>query len=515
MAQDAPDMMPLNSRLDLFTFYTPGDTHMPSGSDLTSKALIYITGIDAELANSRNYGGSTAFIIRTFRNDNKICACMTGHQAEKFMGVAHITTVPDFMDINNKIYMDFTGQNEVRNDVDYVKVNNYSSADLQSVELVEYFNDALSRKDAALFLIDKKYLPSENFAALGYDFENSVNPQSDEHFYSMGHPWNYPQRIAYDGTYSNGGDTWMDIALSKPFAVGGGGSGSPFLNQSSGSGANTSVKGIFAQGIYSTEIREKSVNGGYYPYSYATLARMTRMSVLQNAIREHCWKGANKDQISSSAIYKQSVMVSNPKPALNVDQVIGSPTDVSGSSAAYTETVSGGKKLTQLTARNCTVGSFTLPVTYPGSTATEWRVVFSAKQIDVNPGFNYTASGNSELNLSVVSSYRTSVTSRLADAADTASNSSVASSVDAPGFKLYPNPSPDGVFFLELPAAEKDIVYTGSIMGADGKLVQQLDHMQGGTKVNFNLSQQPRGMYLLNVYNPEGRLVFATKITLQ
>ncbi|WP_344828261.1 T9SS type A sorting domain-containing protein, partial [Rurimicrobium arvi] len=185
----------------------------------------------------------------------------------------------------------------------------------------------------------------------------------------------------------------------------------------------------------------------------------------------------------------------------------------SGSSSAVTEDAPDGKKVTELIANNCTIGNFTLPVVYPGTTATPWRVVVSAKSVDVNPGFNYTASGTSELDLTTIETYTRSATSRLADAADTASNTSVAGSGAAPGFKLYPNPSPDGVFFLELPSGEKDIVYTGSVMSADGKLVQRLDHMQSGAKASFNLSQQPHGMYLLNVHDPEGRLVFTTKIT--
>ncbi|GAA4458571.1 hypothetical protein GCM10023092_27070 [Rurimicrobium arvi] len=503
--------MPARSRPDLFTFYSSNNVNRPPGSDIAGKSVIHIAGVDPTLPMESF--GSTAFIIRSFRNDDRFCVCMTGHQAEIFNG-GQSPTVPGYVSFNNNIHMDYLGEDDYANGTGYVRINNYSSAYLSHGELVEYFNDLPVGRDAALFLVDKSWFPSENFAALGYDF-TPINEQSGGNHYVLGHGWDHPLRLSDYGVFQGGNQNSVDIFTSLPFAFGSSSSGSPLLTRTSGTTVNPLVKGILSMGLTPTFVNEYAVDGIQRSYAYSSGGVFTRISLLESAIRKHCWNKQDSTAISGSGIYKQTVMVSNLKPQLSINQTVSAATDISGSSAAFTKTAVDGKNITQFIANNCVMGGFILPVIYPGTTATPWRVVVSANRVDVNAGFSYTASGTSELDLTTIETYTRSATSRLADAADTASNTSVAGSGAAPGFKLYPNPSPDGVFFLELPATEKDIVYTGSIMSVDGKLVQQLDHMQGGAKASFNLSQQPRGMYLLTVHNAEGRLVFTTKITWQ
>ncbi|GAA4458543.1 T9SS type A sorting domain-containing protein [Rurimicrobium arvi] len=509
-------LMPRKSRPDMFTFYEDNNVNMPAGSNLVSKSVVYLHGVSPSLPNSDIYGSSTFFLIRTFRDDDFVCACMTGHQVKTLNG-GLVPTVPSDIDISNVIAMNYKSR-DVYYPGDpsaYVGPHEAASAYLSDVHLVSYFYEPVSGgtgNDAALVLIDKRQLPSAAFATLGYDF-STINSQTTQSFFTISHPLSYPQRLSNNLLYDEDANNWVDFRFQKPFAEGPGSSGAPLVNSST-----ISAQGILAAGVNQTLFSEMDVGGRMEDYTYETMARFTRMSLLESAIKEHCWKNANKAEIQSLSIYKQSVEVSNANIALlrSRDAAIASATDISGSSASFTGTSINGKKVTQLTANNCTIGSFALPVVYPGTTATPWRVVVSANQVDVNAGFSYAASGISEMDLTTIETYTRSATSRLADAAaDTASNSSDGNSGVVSGFKLFPNPSPDGIFFLELPAAEKDVVYTGSVMSVDGKLLQQLDHMQGGTKVSFNLSQQPRGMYLLNVHDPEGRLVFTTKITWQ
>ncbi|WP_344828248.1 T9SS type A sorting domain-containing protein [Rurimicrobium arvi] len=512
-AQIPSRFMPRKSRPDLFTFYDDDNVNMPAGSNLVSKSVIYMHGPNPNLPNPGGGGSSTAFIIRTFRDDDFVCVCMTGHQVKSFNG-DQTPTVPTDIDVKNLITMDYQGRDFLSTMENGYIVSFYTGAAsyLSHMRLVAYFNDILpggTYDDAALVLIDKRRLPNANFTALGYNFSTAVPPATQSYF-SISHPWGYPQRLSKNLLYYDHENNWIDFKTQLPYAAGQGSSGAPLVHS-----GTLSVEGIQTAAVDGVSVQEVSMNWETVMHLYSTHLRFNRISLLESAIKEHCWKNANKEQILSSGIYKQSVEVSNPKLNLlrNTNLSIFFSADIPGSSAAFTEDALDGRKVTQLTANNCTFGSFALPVVYPGTTATPWRVVVSANKVDVNAGFSYTASGTSELDLTTLETYTRSATSRLADAADTASNSSVAGSGAAPGFKLYPNPSPDGVFFLELPAAGKDIVYTGSVISADGKLMQRLDHMQSGTKASFNLSQQPRGMYLLNVHSPEGRLVFTTKIT--
>ncbi|GAA4458559.1 hypothetical protein GCM10023092_27040 [Rurimicrobium arvi] len=502
------------ARPDLFTFYEDNNANMPAGSDRVSKSVILLQGVNPAQSNSGD-GQSTAFIIRTFRDDDLMCVCMAGHQVRTFNGNRIPPSVPFDLDIKNLISMDYKAKNYISptDGATYVGPHEAASSYLSQAQVVAYFWDPPSSgtgNDAALLLINKRKLPSGNFVALGYDF-GAINMFNYQNYFTIGHPCGYPQRLAKDLLYYDDGNNWIEFEVAKPYATAPGSSGAPLINTTT-----LAVQGIHSYISNPVTFYATSVAGWIAPYSYALVLGFTRMSLLESAIKEHCWKNANKEQILSSGIYKQSVEVSNPKLNLlrNTNLSISFSADIPGSSSAFTEDALDGKKVTQLTANNCTIGSFTLPVAYPGTTATPWRVVVSANKVDVNAGFNYTASGTSELDLTTLETYTRSATSRLADAADTASNSSVAGSGNTPGFKLYPNPSPDGVFFLELPAAEKDIVYTGSIMSADGKLVQQLDHMPGGQKVSFNLSRFPKGMYVLNVHDPEGKRVFTVKIVL-
>ncbi|WP_344828275.1 T9SS type A sorting domain-containing protein [Rurimicrobium arvi] len=505
-----PDKMPVRSRSELFTFYSNDIANRPQGADIASKGIINIAGVNPEFTNSTDLGGSTAFIIRSFRNDDRFCVCMTGHQVKTLSG-GIIPPVPGYIYLNNNIRMDYLGEDSASHGTNYVRINNYSSSFLSHAELVEHYLDIPINQDAALLLIDKSWFPSENFAALGYDF-SPVNEQAGGNHYVLSHPWDYPMRLSDYGIFQEGDEHSVDISANLPFACGAGSSGAPLLSRPSGATVNALVKGILSSGVDPVSVREYAADGVPRFYSYSTEARYTRISLLESAIRKHCWNKQDSAEISRSGMYKQTVLVSNAKPALKQNQSLNNVADVSGSAAAKTESSTDKRvTITKISANNCSVGGFTLPVTYPGGTAT-WRVVIAANQVDVNAGFSYAASGTSELDLTTIETYTRSATSRTADAADTASNLSDSSFFATPGFKLYPNPSPDGVFFLELPATEQPITYTGSIINADGKLVQQLNRMQSGQKVSFRLACVPQGIYFLNLYVPDGRIVFTVKI---
>ncbi|GAA4458575.1 hypothetical protein GCM10023092_27080 [Rurimicrobium arvi] len=504
--------MPLKSRPDLFTFYEDNNPAMPSGANSASKSLIYLQGGDPNIPGNDG-AGSTAFIIRTFRDDDSVCVCMTGHQISDFTG-GQSPTVPGEVTLNNYISMNFKGTDLVDLDdgVHYVGANEGASSYLHTLRVVAYYQDPLSAGtgiDAALVLIRKRQLPSANYTALGYDF-SAINALNYQNYFTMGHPWCYPQRLVTNLVFDNDANNYVWLRTQLPFASGPGASGSPLINS-----VTTAAQGILASSRLNSAINpERTVSGRTLEYKYATNIRFTRMSLLESAIKEHCWKNANKEQILSSGSYKQTVQEANPgasffqEYSLSVSQV--------ANIFSYSRTSTGdanGKKVTDFAAKNCTFGSFTLPAVYPGTTSTPWQVVVTAKQVDVTAGFSYTASGSSELDLNTVAIYGSqSAASKLAGATDTAFASSVAGTDAASCFKLYPNPSTDGTFYLELPHSERAVRYKGTILSIDGKAVRQLNDMQSGQKVDISLPHLPKGFYLLNVQNEKGIRVFSTQL---
>ncbi|GAA4458579.1 T9SS type A sorting domain-containing protein [Rurimicrobium arvi] len=424
-----------------------------------------------------------------------------------------VIPIPSTIHFNTTIAMDYLGSNNTVNGTDYVRINNFPTSFLSTGLLVGYYDDQIAGKDAALVLIDRRRLPSVDFGALGYDF-TQITAFTGWNYYNISHAWAYPQRLSDHGIYQNSSVNSVDVAFNLPMGIGGGSSGSPVLNIASANDINSSVKGIAYSILNAVFYPEVTAGGNLTNNAYSTTVRFTRISALESAIRENCWKNSSRDEISRSGIYKQAVRVPNPKPALDINQTISTATDLLGSIAAFTETTTDGMKVTQLTANNCNIGSFTLPASYPASATSPWQVVVTAKQVDVNPGFSYTASGSSELDLTIVGNYGTeSATSRLADTAGSSATDATTAG-QMPGFKVYPNPSPDGLFYLELPQSEQPVVYRGAIVSIDGKLLQQLTDMRSGGKVSFNLSQLPQGIYILKVQTSEGAIVFTTKITL-
>ncbi|GAA4458524.1 hypothetical protein [Rurimicrobium arvi] len=507
-----PLNMPSKSLPEVFTFFNPGGASMPAGSDVVSKSVIFIHSPVENNGQTTTFRNGTAFLIRTFRDDNFVCVCMTGHQVADVMGTTPITPGSE-IPFNSDIYMDYLGEDSISSvdGASYTKVRHFSRGYLSSAKLVGYFNTAsgINMGDAALLLVDKEQLPSVLPAALGYDFSNMEDDWGyGGQFYTVGYPGAYPQRFSGPLSYSFNYNNSVKYNMNRPFAIGGGSSGSPLI----GDATDKPVRGIMTSSVSPVNVSVPDRNGYPRTVSYALTGIFTKIGTLETAIREHCWKASIRDQVSADGSYRKSITFANAKPALNLDLTVSSTTDVSNSSAAFTRTTADSRKVTLLMAKNCAIGSFTLPALYPGST-TPWQVVVSAHQIDVSPGFIYSATGSSELDLTIADVYPApAAASRLAGTADTAA---VTAADALSGFKLYPNPSADGTFRIEIPAVQMPVLYQGSIIGMDGKLVKQLPGMGSGQTVSFDLSSLPRAVYMLSIRTPDGRSVFSRQLIYQ
>ncbi|WP_344828258.1 hypothetical protein, partial [Rurimicrobium arvi] len=311
-AQLPQGVMPDLARPDLFTFYEDNNVNMPAGADRVSKSVIYVQGVDPGLPNPYD-GAGTAFIIRTFRDDDFMCVCMSGHQAKLLNGRV-APGVPSLIDTRTIISMDYKGRNYVNpsDGETYIALHEWASSYLTRAIVAAYYFDPSQPQlgDYALLLVNRRDLPSGNFVALGYDF-GVINASNYQNYFSISHPLGYPQRLSKNLAYYNDANNMVEFDVQKPYAMSSGSSGAPLVNATT-----TSVQGIESYIKNWVTYTGASIAGPTLLYRYGLRMGFTRMSLLESAIKEHCWKNANKEQILSSGIYKQSVEVPNPKLSL-------------------------------------------------------------------------------------------------------------------------------------------------------------------------------------------------------
>lgn len=493
-----PDRSILESRPDLFTFFTPGNPGNPFNADMISKGVMQL---DAGLSG-------TAFPIRTFRDDDKVCVCLTGHQVTAYNHDNRVVIRGKTIDLNTDVYMNLLGKDSLANGVHYTSFTGFSKSFIKSATVLEHFDYDLAGKDAALILVDKKDLPAEEFAMLGYSFENDYWDRP-EYWYSIAHPHRYPQRIADSMTYmSDYNPDMVFFSTRKPYVLAEGGSGAPLMIRLNNTA--TPVKGIFSRigGIppylltFYAHIRDRYYSEKFYA---STRITCTKIGVLEQAIRNHCWKKADSAAIAASSSYRETVLTDNKNNTNSYKQnSIVSAVATLMALAQYTEAINAVQHTT-LHANVCDIGGFTLPTTYPGGSQ-PWAVAIAAKQINVGNDFNYTADGNSELQLATVVINAASSTARKTD--DVTSTETNVNNRSNDRFKVYPNPSPEGIFHIALPAAGS---FSAAIHSLDGKSVYRTNCT--GNPFTLRLGNLARGSYVLNIYDAlQNKIVFTTMI---
>jgi len=487
-----PVNLPVESRPDLFTYFNPAATNIPFEAVNVSKAIIHLNSFIDEWTPSTGAKAS-AFLIRTFRDDNKICMCLTGHQIKELIPNG-TPIVGNPVPFNSDIYMDYLGEDEIVNGAHHNKTINFSKAFLSAVTLMAYYGDVQGGKDAALVLIDKNQLPSALVGTLGYDFDD--NNWANSTYYSIGHPNNYPQRIADDFVFQQDQGSSVQLSGQLPYAVGFGNSGSPLLTRPAA--AAGSVKGIFSQASgYQNYLGHLKSDFSTNYFQYATTGYFTKLGVLETAIRNHCWKKADSAGIAANGSYRQTITVDNSSTvnAYHRDFTLSSASSLTQSSSSLFSESSSDEEYSRLNADNCSVGGFLLPTTYPGGNK-PWRVTIAAQQVNVSPDFSYTASGNAELELStVVVSATSTQTARLTD-----SQSNNIADKNNSLFTVYPNPSTSGIYHIKLPANGEFSVVVYSLGGSEIYRASC-----NANPFTIQLPQTARGTYVLNIYAKENQ----------
>lgn len=486
------------SRPDLFTFFNPLAANIPAGSATASKGVIFINSYNESLNRFTGTSGS-AFLIWTNRDDNKICMCLTGHQIKELYPDSE-PIVGGTIRFNSNITTDYLGYDSLDGGVNYTAVKKgYATSFISTAQLVAYsFDPAAGGVDMAMLLINPSDLTSSNPSLLGYDFRNVTS--ANEICYSLAYPLKYPQRILDSLRFVSSNDNVVEMSTRLPYGGAPGASGAPLITSFGSVSGFGTVKGILARGVndvpFPSRIRGRS---NTITASYALNSRYTKMSLLEPAIRRHCWKKTDSAAISLNNLYKQTVTVDNKDRTASYShdfRLNGVSNLTSVSASVFSELSSDNLQLTRLNANLCNISGFTLPVNDP-ETNKPWLVTVAAKQIDVS-GFEYTASGQAEMNLASIMIDIASSTQRLAQSE--VQSEQIFQNGD---FNLYPNPSPSGTFEVLSPATEN---FRIEVFTMDGRNVYR--SRTNGAVTHLELSNLSRGHYVLAIYNNQGKAVF-------
>jgi len=474
-----------------FTFYNPANVNVPQGSDTAGKAILTYTRITGQA--TVNTG--TIFLINTFRDDDTICACLSGHQMPTFYPNDHV--IPGPFSGNTDIYMNYRGKDTILSIggtlYTHTWTTGYSKGTITGGELVAFYYDSLNNfgnPDIALVLLDKRQLPISSYATLGYDF--SPSNWGGSLYYSINHPHFYPQRLQDNFTFNSQAASMVTFTTSLPFAMGQGSSGGPLVRKPSAPADPWYVRGVVSQmdgttaGMVWDRITGKELD-------YGTHISFTRIATIESEIKRHCWKNRDSNEILSSGIYRRSVLINN---AANITQfsqkrAISSTNDITA--AASSGPVKKRILSSYVPGDQCDLGSFTLPATYPGST-NFWQVTIAAKEINVGGNFSYDPADQSELNLSSVVLNGGTASSPLRRT-DTTTPSYTLDKEYASSPKVYPNPSPDGIFNIVLPDTGQ---YSVAVYSMEGKEIYRTNCTVHPFRLE--LPQIARGTYLLHVY---------------
>lgn len=495
----------VQSKPDLFTYYDANAPGMPPGSDVVSKGVVYFSSYSSALNDYRGAEG-TAFLIRTFRDDNKVCMCLTGHQIAPLYQTG-LPVLGNAVHLNTDIYMDYLGKDTLVDDEHRNYTLRFSKSFIGAVTLLEYSyapDPNGYTNDAALVLVDKRYLPSTLFSTMGYDFRDE--DWTTGAYYTIAHPFGYPQRIADHLTYVAGRDLSVTLGTVLPYAVANRTSGAPLLTRPSGSDETSVARGILTNGENQSTFQAsyKSNPSRMVTLKYSLTPRFAKIKLLEAAIRKHCLKTKDSAFIATNGSYRQTVTVDNSTTVGRYSRNYEVKSSASLTDAAvFTESTSD-VEITRLNANNCTIGSFTLPVVFADN-GKPWQVAVAAKQIDVGADFNYAASDASELELSTVV-IGAALSSVIRQADDAASVKNI--NRDENGFNVYPNPSQDGTFDISLPATGQ---YRLEIHSIDGKKIYAASCTCN--PFQFALSAVSHGNYFLTVFSKErNKLVYGKMI---
>ena len=476
---------------------------IPEEAQLTSNA---IAGLVFPVPNNGIASG-TGFLIKSYRNDGKICMCTAAHN----VNLMQSSFWSSFRTID--IYMKYLGQ-----PIWVPQLNAYfnkTTSGFKSTVQAKLVESLVSNgQDAALFLINPQELPTIDFATLGYSFDYEYSPSSPLS-YIIGHPYGMPQQLSDKLVYNQSlsanvpvTNFVIDASGRKPAGIGLGNSGSPVLLR----GNNSFVTGIFHEiiinGSNSETIPEIELvlTDKQIPIIYDTKGFVsTKMSVLQAAIKKHCWDNKTEEEIGIGD-YKKSVTTNNAEKRAEFypTRTIASLNDLT--IAANQPYRANNPGCILLKASHLTISC---PIT---ATADSKNIYGLAPTVALINGFSYTATGDNSFEMNSVVLEPTSAAASRFTSPGFLSNNSKPKIIATPSaaFTVKPNPSTTGIFEVTVPAATIIKSYTMTVTTIDAKPILQ-QTVYPAQKARINLSGKARGVYVLQIYD-NNKIVYGTQL---
>lgn len=498
-----PDPVPVGAYQEYFQYYSPIGLGMPAGAELASKAVVLLSVKD--IPNSTSDRG-TGFLINTYRKDKKICLCTAGH----------VVSSLDLGTHSVEVYLKYIGK-AMPSHLDPQQILGTFISSYASTMHLELVARQSVTSDWALLLVDPDELPVRDYATLAYIFDSEFYSQAPAgSYFTLGHPLSLTQRVADSLQYSTDRlsqfpPTSTVFALdpvatrSNPGGLAKVASGSPLVNNSLLSPAVTGimvrVHSAAAKGLIPLDrIPPEDRRSFYFDPDYFTfnsrgfIATKLSTPALMAAIKRHCWDKDDSLAIETDGGYKKGVRIDNTEPVNEFEQnrIIANQAGLEAAADQSYNASNIGAMLVKAAKVivNCTIAN----------KSGRDRLYCLAKEILLEAGFSYMASGAKELDMNIVvtESEPMHTSSALMSVRNSISrHRTLESDRAADTFSVCPNPSTDGVFYISLPSGAGQ--YRLTVYSSDGRCVLEASNISG-SRYQLVLRGGAKGVYMLNIY---------------
>jgi len=489
---------PKGSYTSFFNYFDPSAAGMPANAANASKGVVAIENYQYSSGDT-SFG--SGFIIRTRRNDGKVCLLTAGHV---------ISYIKDNPQPGDKIPMDLYFQYLGRDNNGYAETISGIKASVPNATLADYNEENVfvpeSQQDLpldyAILLIDKKMLPKKTVNSLGYNLNTVAS--SVGRYYALGHPHSMPMRIANDLSYQGGYNLVSQFSCSGNNNIGYGFSGGPLFMVSTTQN-NDAVIGLLTNG--STKemfVPDAQLKGHDDKISYFSGGIFLHLQYIADKIRQHCQQaGAAAQTVTDPYLTPEDV---DNTANWNAFQANFTANNLSGlasaSSADYTQENPNSKLVRSKVLK--------MNFEYIASTQSQNLVTSCiASETDLESGFSFAADNNTEFSVYSIVPEPSTSTSRIATAplADAA--------IAQPTFfaTIYPNPSFTGNFSVDIednnPAKNE---YYLQVLSFDGRVISQRKVL-AGIHNELNIHGHANGTYIITIKDEKGNVKFSKQVS--
>lgn len=490
---------PVGAYTKYFKYFNPGGSGMPPNSVQSCKG---VGACETFKYYQSQYGSAigSVFFINTKRSDGKICMLTAGHT------IAELKDNPKVGDrINMELYLKYYGQDNSG----YAKTVSGIHASITNALLVAYkFEPNL---DYAILLISKEMLPAKTVTTLGYDLQH--DPTAARQYYTLGHTFSGPMRIADSLCYYDKGTTTLDLIAAGNNNIAAGNSGGPVFVKNTSNNSDAIIGIAMAAAGCSPIPREELVGADKRAdyFEYCPYTRVIRLSCFADTIRRYAQTSTSASAQSTTTdpfLLSEDIDNTANWNAFQIDVSASNLAELNSASSPEYATENSGKKLFR-------ANSLTLNFDYQATTAAQNLVsTCLASQSNLENGFSFTAGSNTELSIYAIvpepvdptASMRKTNNATFEEAAETDRLR------ETEGY-VYPNPSHTGIFTAVLTgnAVTKEQHYALQVFASTGKLVYE-SPVTHDTQIRFDIHNQPAGTYFALLKDNSGHVLLRKQL---